>query len=63
MIPIPNLTVVQMVILAIIVIHVIVARKTNRVAVSTLALSIVLLHAYDHLFLVKRGEERQIFHN
>lgn len=62
MIPIPNLTVVQMVILAIIVIHVITARKTNRVVVSTLALSIVLFHAYDHLFLVKRGEERQIFH-
>jgi len=60
---IPDLTVVQMVILAIIIIHVVSARKTNRVVVSTLALSVVLLHAYDHLFLVKRGEERKIFHN
>lgn len=60
---IPDLTVVQMIILAIIIIHVVSARKTNRVVVSTLALSVVLLHAYDHLFLVKRGEERQIFHN
>jgi uncharacterized membrane protein len=60
---IPDLTVVQMIILAIIIIHVVSARKTNRVVVSTLALSVVLLHAYDHLFLVKRGEERKIFHN
>lgn len=60
---IPDLTVVQMIILAIIIIHAVSARKTNRVVVSTLALSVVLLHAYDHLFLVKRGEERKIFHN
>ena len=59
---IPNLTIIQTVILAIIIFHVVSARKTNRVVISTLALSIVLLHAYDHIFLVKRGEERQIFH-
>jgi hypothetical protein len=58
---IPELTVVQMAILAIILVYVISARKMNRVVLTTLALSIALLHGYDHMFLLKRGEERSLF--
>ena len=57
---IPRLTIVQMAILSIIIAYAISARKMNGAVVSTLALTILLLHGYDHLFMVKRGEERKI---
>jgi len=49
-----------MAILSIIIAYAISARKMNGAVVSTLALTMLLLHGYDHLFMVKRGEERQI---
>lgn len=53
----PNLTIVQMVIVAIIIGYAWTARKMKGVVVSSLALSIGLLHMYDHLYRVKRGGE------
>lgn len=60
-IPAPKLTIVQMVLVGLILAHVWTARKTNTLVVSTLALSIGLLHMYDHIFLIRRGPERKIF--
>lgn len=54
----PALTVVQMVIVACIVVYAWTARKVKGVVVSTLALTVALLHMYDHLYRVKRGAER-----
>ena len=57
----PNLTIVQMVIVAIIIGYAWTARKMKGVVVSSLALSIGLLHMYDHLSRVKRGGEHLFF--
>jgi hypothetical protein len=57
----PNLTIVQMVIVAIIIGYAWTARKMKGVVVSSLALSIGLLHMYDHLYRVKRGGEHLFF--
>ena len=54
---IPKLTIVQMVIVAIIVGYAWTARKMKGVVVSSLAIAIALLHMYDHLYRVKRGDE------
>jgi len=54
----PNMTVVQITLLAIILAYAWTARKMNGVVVGSLALTVALLHAYDHLYRVKRGEER-----
>tara|TARA_B100000767_G_scaffold10705_2_gene10419 strand:+ start:723 stop:1034 length:312 start_codon:yes stop_codon:yes gene_type:complete len=56
-----NLTIVQMVLLAFLVIHAWTSRKVKGVVVSTVALAIGLLHMYDHLYRVKRGGERLFF--
>jgi hypothetical protein len=37
------------------------SRKVNGVVIATLALTIGLLHMYDHLYRVKRGPERLFF--
>ena len=55
---IPKLTMIQMVIVAIIVVYAWTARKVKGVVVSALALTIALLHMYDHVYRVKRGVER-----
>jgi hypothetical protein len=54
----PKLTIVQMVLAASIVLYAFKARKMKGVVVSSLALTIALLHMYDHLYRVKRGDER-----
>lgn len=55
---IPQLTIVQMIIAAVIVVYAFMARKVKGVVVATLALTIGLLHMYDHLYRVQRGPEK-----
>ena len=57
----PKVTIVQVVLLLIILAYAWSARKMNGVVVGTLALAIGLLHMYDHLYRVKRGDERLFF--
>jgi hypothetical protein len=57
----PRLTIVQMVLAAMIVAYAWSARKVKGAVVGTLALTIGLLHVYDHLYRVKRGPERLFF--
>lgn len=57
----PKVTIVQIVLLLIIIAYVWSARKMNGVVVGTLALTIALLHMYDHLYLIRRGPERSLF--
>jgi len=57
----PKVTLVQIVLLLIIIAYVWSARKMNGVVVGTLALTIALLHMYDHLYLIRRGPERSLF--
>jgi len=57
----PKLTLVQMTILAMILYYAWSVRKMNRAVVSTAMLAIGLLHMYDHLYRVKRGDERLFF--
>ena len=58
---IPKLTMIQMVIVALIVVYAWTARKVKGVVVSALALTIALLHMYDHVYRVKRGAEHPFF--
>lgn len=58
---VPKLTIVQMVLVAIIVIYAFKARKIKGSVVSTIALTIGLLHMYDHFYRVKRGSEQLFF--
>ena len=55
---IPQFTVVQMIIAAVIVAYAFMARKIKGVVVGSLALTIALLHMYDHLYRVERGPEK-----
>jgi hypothetical protein len=57
----PQLTIVQILLVAIIAAYAFTARKMNGVVVATLALTVGLLHIYDHLYRVKRGPERLFF--
>ena len=56
-----KLTIVQMVLLAILVIHAWTSRKVKGFVVSTIALAIALLHMYDHMYRLKRGDEHLFF--
>jgi hypothetical protein len=47
-----------MIIAGVIVAYAFTARKIKGVVVATLALTIGLLHMYDHLYRVKRGPEK-----
>ena len=57
----PKLALVQLTILAMILYYAWSVRKMNRAVVSTAMLAIGLLHMYDHLYRVKRGDERLFF--
>ena len=57
----PSITLVQIALVVMIVAYAWMARKTNGLVVSTLGVSIVLLHIYDHLYRVKRGPEHLFF--
>jgi hypothetical protein len=47
-----------MILVAIIVLYAFKARKVKGSVVAALALTVGLLHIYDHMFRVKRGPER-----
>ena len=53
----PNVTLIQLVILAFVAAYAYKARKMNTVVVSTAAFAMALLHMYDHMYRVQRGEE------
>ena len=53
-----ELTLVQIMIAGLITAYAITVRKTNVAVLSTLAFSLAMLHAYDHLYRVKRGKEK-----
>ena len=55
----PKLSIVQLVLIGLIIAHVWLARKANTVVISTFALTIALLHVYDHIYLIQRGPERR----
>lgn len=57
----PTVTVVQIVLVALIIAYAWMARKTSGLVVSTLGITIVLLHIYDHLYRVQRGPEHLFF--
>ena len=57
----PKVTLVQLTILAMILYYAYSVRKMNKAVVSTAALAIGLLHMYDHMYRVKRGDERLFF--
>jgi hypothetical protein len=57
----PQLTIVQIILVAVIVAYAWTSRKMNGMVVATLALTIGMLHMYDHLYRVKRGPERLFF--
>ena len=53
----PKVTIVQIVLIAIFIAYAFMARKMNGAVTFTIALAITLLHMYDHLYRVQRGEE------
>ena len=53
----PTLTLVQLTIAAMIAYYAFTVRKMNKAVVSTAVFAIALLHMYDHMYRVKRGEE------
>lgn len=57
----PKLTIVQLTLIAIVLAYAWSARKMNGVVISTILIASALLHIYDHMYRVKRGEERLFF--
>jgi hypothetical protein len=57
----PKVSLIQLTILAMILYYAWSVRKMNKAVVSTAMLAIGLLHMYDHMYRVKRGDERLFF--
>ena len=57
----PKVTLVQLTILAMIAYYAYTVRKMNRAVVPVAAFAIGLLHMYDHMYRIKRGDERLFF--
>lgn len=57
----PKLTIIQLTLIAIVLAYAWTARKMKGVTVSTILIASALLHIYDHLYRVKRGDERLFF--
>lgn len=57
----PKITLIQIILIGVVVAYAYTARKMNGTVVGSIALTIALLHMYDHLFLIKRGSEKSIF--
>jgi len=55
----PKLSVIQLILIGLILAHIWTSRKANTVVISTIALSLALLHTYDHVFRIQRGPERR----
>ena len=58
---IPTLSLVQFVLIALVGLYGFSVRKMNRPVLLTMVTGIAVLHAYDHMYRVKRGPERDIF--
>ena len=56
-----NLTVVQIMMIAITIAYYFLVRKVNGAVIASSLLFISLLHIYDHLYRVKRGPEELFF--
>lgn len=54
----PEVTFIQTVILILILAYAWSVRKMNRAVVSVGLLTAILFHTYDHMYRIKRGEER-----
>ena len=54
----PKITFVQAIIALFLLSYAWSVRKMNKGVISTGVLAIVILHAYDHMYRVKRGKER-----
>jgi hypothetical protein len=57
----PPITLVQFVLVGLVLAHYWMNRKVNKAGVGAAMLAIGLLHMYDHLYRVKRGDERLFF--
>ena len=57
----PKFTIVQLTIVGLVLAHYLMNRKVNKVGVGAAILAIGLLHMYDHLYRLKRGDERLFF--
>ena len=57
----PAVTIVQIMLVATIAAYAWTARKMNGVVISSLALTVGLLHVYDHMYRGKRGTEQSLF--
>jgi hypothetical protein len=57
----PNVSLIQIVLIVMVLMYAYSARKMNGVVVGTTALAIALLHFYDHMYRVQRGPERAFF--
>jgi hypothetical protein len=57
----PKITLVQIILVLVIIAYAYAARKMNGVVVGSIALTVALLHFYDHMFLIKRGSEKALF--
>ena len=58
---IPPLTMVQLAIVGMIALYAFSVRKMNKPVVMTAIVAMATLHAYDHIYRVKRGPERSFF--
>ena len=58
---IPTLTLVQFVLIALVGLYGFSVRKMNRPVLLTMVTGIAVLHAYDHMYRVKRGSEQLFF--
>jgi hypothetical protein len=54
----PKMTFIQVTLLILILTYAWSVRKMNRAVVSVGLLTAILFHTYDHMFRIKRGEER-----
>jgi flagellar biogenesis protein FliO len=54
----PKMTFIQVTLLILILAYAWSVRKMNRAVVSVGLLTAILFHTYDHMFRIKRGEER-----
>jgi hypothetical protein len=57
----PNVSLIQIVLIVMVLMYAYSARKMNGVVVGTIALTITLLHFYDHMYRVQRDPERAFF--
>jgi hypothetical protein len=58
---VPTFTLIQYVLIGLVALYGISVRKMNRPVLLTMVTGIAVLHAYDHMYRVKRGSEQLFF--